>query len=220
MMDRQVRKQWVWRIALYLTGVMLLAVGVTMGTSSGLGIASMSSFPYAISRALGVRFAQVTVFYYCFLLALQLLMWGRRWKKRDLLQLPFSVVFSALMDVVDRNFSVHYDALWQNLLLQAGSIVVLGIGVSLTVGMQIAPNPTDGLVYNLSQRFKKPLGLMKNIADTTSVALACVLDLLFGGRLVSVGIGTVLAMIFIGRVVALFNRCCQKRIAELTGVTS
>ena len=60
--------------------------------------------------------------------------------------------------------------------------------------------------------------VMKNIADTTSVALACVLDLLFGGRLVSVGLGTVLAMIFIGRVVALFNRFCQKRMAELAGV--
>jgi len=219
-MSHQVRNQWIRRIVLYLTGVMLLAVGVTMGTSSGLGIASMSSFPYAISRAMGLRFAQVTVFYYCFLVALQLLMWGRHWKKRDLLQLPFSVVFSALMDVVDRNFSVHYDALWQNLLLQAGSIVLLGIGVALTVGMQIAPNPTDGLVYNLSQRFQKPLGLMKNLADTTSVALACVLDLIFEGRLVSVGLGTVLAMIFIGRVVALFNHCCQKRIAQLTGVAS
>ena len=96
--------------------------------------------------------------------------------------------------------------------------MVLGIGVVLTVGMRIAPNPTDGLVYTISDHYGKDLGLVKNIADTISVSTACVLDLVFGGKLVSAGLGTVMAMIFIGRVVALVNRTFSARLFEWVGL--
>jgi len=206
------------RVSVWLFGVALLVLGVSMGTSSGLGIAPMSSFPLALSRALGIRFSVLIGGYYLLLVAAQFLIRGKDYRKMDLLQLPFSFIFSALMDVAERFLVFHFDHLWQNILLQAGSIVVLGIGVVLTVGMRIAPNPTDGLVYTISDHYRKDLGLVKNIADTISVSSACVLDLVFGGKLTSAGLGTVMAMIFIGRVVALVNRSFSARLFAWVGL--
>ena len=95
------------RVSVWLFGVALLVLGVSMGTSSGLGIAPMTSFPFALSRALKIRFSVLIGGYYLLLVAAQFLIRGRSYRKMDLLQLPFSFIFSGLLDL-----SCRRDPLW------------------------------------------------------------------------------------------------------------
>ena len=128
-----------------------MALGVTLNTKAGLGISPVTAVPYSIAHALHISFA-MTVFLVCaVMLVIQFLLKGSKREWKDLLQIPFSFVFSAFLDLV-------------------------------------------------------------------CVAIAVAVDLVFTGRLSSVGIGTFIVMVFTGRVVYVFNRFFRKKLVKLAGL--
>jgi len=212
------KKQWTWRVALYAVGVNTLALGATLGTKTGLGISPINAIPFALDSAFGMGFSVAVFWFYSVLIALEFLIRGKHRRWRDLLQLPFSFVFSAMLDVYGSVLQIPNEQLWQRLLLLAVSIILTGIGVSMSVSMQLVPNPADGMAQTIGWAIKKEMGLGKNILDATCVSTAFLIDLLFGTIWTSIGIGTVVATIFIGRVVALFNHMCRERMLALSGL--
>ena len=42
------QKKWILRIALYLIGIMVLALGITLNTKTNLGVSPIISMPYAV----------------------------------------------------------------------------------------------------------------------------------------------------------------------------
>jgi uncharacterized membrane protein YczE len=67
----------------------------------------------------------------------------------------------------------------------------------------------------IARRTGKSLGLSKNILDISSFLLAAALGFVFRGRLMGVGIGTVVTMLLTGRAVALL----QKPLLRLAGLS-
>ena len=98
------------------------------------------------------------------------------------------------------------------------SIVLIGLGVCLMVNMRILPTPPDGLANALGWAIKKDLGLAKNILDFSCVVISFLVDAIFGTIWSSIGVGTVVFTIFIGRSVHLFNRLLKGRILSLAGL--
>ena len=88
------------------------------------------------------------------------------------------------------------------------AIVLTGVGAAMSLFMRIVPNPGDGLVQGISDFFGLKTGLSKNIVDISCVIMTLILSLLILHRVVGVGIGTLVAMLGIGRVVALFEMYC------------
>lgn len=85
------------------------------------------------------------------------------------------------------------------------AIVLTGVGVALTVNMRLVPNPGDGIVQAVAQRMGRDQGFAKNVFDLGCVAATVCLGLLLTGRIVGIGLGTLLAMVGVGRVIALVN---------------
>lgn len=215
-MKQQTRKT-LWRAAFYALGVLMMALGISMSTCTGLGVAPVNSVPFSIAKAIGIEFSTFVFAYYSFLMVLQFLIRGRiRWI--DLLQLPFSIVFSTALGSFGQMLPApdHFSG---RIALLVVSIIVMAVGAAMTVDMHLVPNPPDGLVHALAWRFGRDLGFFKNIVDCTSVCVTCTVDLLFFRRITSVGVGTVVSMIFIGRVMYVFNRLCKKKIQRLAGVS-
>ena len=209
---------WCWRVLFYSVGVVSLALGVTMNTKTGLGVSPITSIPYSISVIWSTSFARLTFFVYSILVGAQLLLKGKSRSWFDLLQIPFSFVFSALLEFFERVLPFSFSHLWQNLIVLAFAIVFTAIGIALTVGMKLIPNPADGFAYVLGEVLGKGVGFGKNVADIGSVTLTAAIGLIAAGKLVGIGLGTVLAMIFVGRVVALFNHLFEDRILALAGL--
>ena len=44
------QKKWILRIALYLIGIMVLALGITLNTKTNLGVSPIISMPYAVAQ--------------------------------------------------------------------------------------------------------------------------------------------------------------------------
>ena len=47
------QKKWILRIALYLIGIMVLALGITLNTKTNLGVSPIISMPYAVAQIFG-----------------------------------------------------------------------------------------------------------------------------------------------------------------------
>ena len=98
------------------------------------------------------------------------------------------------------------------------AILLTGLGVSLTVNMKLVPNPGDGIVAAVAERMGRDQGFAKNIFDVGCVAFTCALGLLAAGRVVGIGVGTLAAMVGVGRSIALFNHLGKEKMCRAAGL--
>ncbi len=64
----------------------------------------------------------------------------------------------------------------------------------------------------------KSVGFTENCFDLTNITITVILSFVFAGHLVGVGVGTILAMIGVGRTIAVFNHFIYKKMKELAAV--
>lgn len=217
------RRKLINRLLSYGLGIVILALGITLNTKTGLGVSALVSIAYTVANAWNLNFALMTfLLYTCFALIEVGLKWGflpqlRKVLWKDLLQIPFSLAFSLLLNVFGGIIPVaeHVGAQIVMLVL---AIVCTGIGAAMIVDMHLIPNPADGLAQTLGMVTKKGMGLGKNLLDCSCVGISAVIGLVARGRLIGIGIGTIAAMIGVGRVVALFNRYFETKLCRTAGV--
>ncbi|WP_270367562.1 YczE/YyaS/YitT family protein [Eubacterium ramulus] len=217
------KRKLINRLLSYGLGIVILALGITLNTKTGLGVSALVSIAYTVANAWNLNFALMTfLLYTCFALIEVGLKWGflpplRKVIWKDLLQIPFSLAFSLLLNVFGGIIPVaeHVGAQIVMLVL---AIVCTGIGAAMIVDMHLIPNPADGLAQTLGMVTKKGMGLGKNLLDCSCVGISAVIGLVARGRLIGIGIGTIAAMIGVGRVVALFNRCFETKLCRTAGV--
>lgn len=209
---------WLWRGFFYVLGAVVLAVGVALNTKAGLGVSPVISMPYSISAIMGWNFALMTFLIYTLLVCIEMLLkWNIQRQWRDLLQIPFALVFSLFLqffnDLLD---FVRPAALWHSLPILAVAIFLTGAGMALMVNMKLIPNPADGLAQAIGMRAgNRGMGLGKNILDITSVCITCLIGLVLAHKIVGIGVGTLIAMIGVGRSVALVNFLFKKKMQAL-----
>ena len=85
--------------------------------------------------------------------------------------------------------------------------------------MRVVPNPGDGIVQAIADCTHKRVGLVKNVFDLCNLALSASLGLLLTGGLVGAGVGSLLAMLGVGRVIAVWGRLTGKRLTRLAGLS-
>ena len=98
------------------------------------------------------------------------------------------------------------------------AIVLTGVGAALSLNMRLIPNPGDGIVQTLSDFLGGSVGLTKNCFDIGNVLLTSAIGLLMAGQLVGIGLGTILSMIGVGRVIAVFNHFYFHKTSVLAGL--
>ena len=87
-------------------------------------------------------------------------------------------------------------------------------------GQRVGTVPADGLAQAVGDLLNKGLGFGKNTIDLFSVATTCGIGLLFTGNVVAIGLGTLIAMIGVGRCIALFNFVFKKKMYEVSGLVN
>lgn len=214
------------RYLFYSLGVILLTAGITLNTKTALGVSPLISLPYAVSQIWTLSFPLMTFILYAFFVILQIIIKGKNRQAKDLLQLPLSVVFSLLLDIFSRCYDsfiatlgIQTDSLIFRFALLLLAIAMTGVGAATMVAMKLIPNPADGLAEAVGGAFKKSMGFGKNFVDFSTVAITCAVGIASSGHLVGVGIGTVLAMIGVGRCIALFYHLCLDKMICAAGIS-
>lgn len=66
------------------------------------------------------------------------------------------------------------------------------------------------------ERCGKNMSFGKNLFDFSAIVISLAIGFIGTGRPVGIGIGTVIAMVCTGRVIAVFNHFAKKKIEEIT----
>lgn len=225
----------------------MLALGLTLNTKTGLGVSPIISVAYSAATIFGHNFGNMTLALYSLFVVIELILHiirDRRYTKKsggalahagkkdlklillmDILQLPLSLVFTRFLNV----FSDLIPNLYSDGAASAGeltvriivliiAIILTGIGAAMSLNMRIVPNPGDGIVQAIADTIHKSVGFTKNCFDLTNITITIILSFVFAGHLVGVGIGTVLAMIGVGRTIAVFNHFTYRKTKVLAGL--
>ena len=212
------KKQTVYRVVFYLLGMLLLALGITLNTKAGLGASAIVSVPYTISQGTGLDFANLTLVTYCALVVAQFFIKGKNRQWIDALQIVVSIVFTRFLSVFSRAIPYQSGSLLPDLVMLALGILFTGVGAAMTVDMKLIPNPGDGIVSSIAGRTGKELGLCKNGVDAVCVVCSLALGLWMGNLWMGVGLGTVLSMVGVGRVIYAFNRFAKAQLQKAAGL--
>ena len=210
-------KQKLWRGGFYFSGLVILALGITLNTKTGLGVSPIVSIPFVAAQAGGWSIGDTTLVSYIVFMLIQWALKGRAYRVQDLLQFPLSIVFTRFMNLFSGWIPVQ-TALPGQIAALALAIVLTGIGAAMSLDMRLVPNPGDGAVQAISDFTGKEMGLCKNCFDGLNVGIALILGLVLQGRIIGVGIGTLTAIFGIGRVIAWFNSLFLKKMKQLAGV--
>lgn len=220
-------KLTIYRWLLYILGMLVLALGIVLNTKVDLGVSPIISVAYCASVLSGLNFGDATFIWYSIFVAFEVIVHLSTGKKKliipDLLQIVVSLIFTRFMNLFSGSIpmftSLSADSLVGSmpgrLIILAIAIILTGIGAAMSLNARIVPNPGDGIVQTLAELIKKKVGTTKNIWDISCVALTCVLSLVLKGKLIGVGIGTVLSMIFVGRTVAVYNSLFKAKTDKL-----
>lgn len=198
------------RILFYIIGLLVLALGIILNTKTNLGVSPLISVSYCVSELTQMNMGNVTFLWYVVFVLVEIgsHICTKRYKAivPDILQIPLSVVFTRFMNLFSAVLPEVGESWTMRLLFLAVAIVLTGVGISLTLSARLVPNPGDGIVQALADCSEKKVSTMKNILDAVCVIITIVISLIFAGKIIGVGIGTVFAVIFVGRVVAVCNR--------------
>lgn len=213
----QNRQKLFFRWLVYILGLLILALGITLNTKTGLGVSPIVSVAFVASQLGGWSIGNTTLVSYVIFMGIQMFLKGRKYKAWDLLQLPLSIIFTRFMNLFSDRIPIQ-TVLPGQLVMLLFAIVLTGIGAAMSLDMRLIPNPGDGVVQAISDFTGKEMGLCKNCVDGGMVAIAVIISLCLDGRIIGVGIGTLAAILGIGRVIALFNRLFLKQLRPLAGL--
>lgn len=191
-------KRWL----LYAVGILVLCFGLIMNSKSNLGVSPIISVAYVASDITGMTFGDTTFIWYVLLVIAEYILL-RDWKV--ILQLPYSIVFTRFMNLISALINITPTNLVSQLIVLAIGIICTGIGASITLNMKIVPNPGDGIVDAVAKTIHKEMGLTKNIFDSCCALTTLTIGFIFRKPFSGIGLGTILAVIFVGRVISVYN---------------
>ena len=145
----------------------------------------------------------------------------------DALQFPLSLVFTRVLNLfsswipdLQRAYAGAFPgSLAGRLLFLCLAIALTGVGAAASLNMRLVPNPGDGIVQAIADTVGKGVGFTKNCFDVCNISVTLAISFAFAGRLTGVGVGTVVAVVGVGRVIAAFNHIFGRRMTRLAGLT-
>ncbi|MDY3014031.1 MAG: DUF6198 family protein [Evtepia sp.] len=227
----------------YLIGLLILALGIIMNTKAGLGVSPIISVSYSISTIGQFNFGNTTLALYSFYLLAEIILHlfhARRCRKRgkpperslstllllDILQFPLSLVFTRFLNwfgqwIPDLTLSCQgsfWGTMTGRILFLLVAIILTGVGSALSLNMRLIPNPGDGIVQAIADTSGKRLGFCKNLFDLGNVTVTLLVSLAASGHIIGIGLGTILSVLGVGRVIAVFHHFFFRPLASLTGL--
>ena len=188
------------RYLLLLVGLSIMAFGVAFSIKASLGTSPISSVPYVTSLFTPLTVGTATITMHCVFILLQILILRKNYHPIQLMQLPVAFFFGYLTDFgVWAVQGITCNTYWQQWIVCIIGILLVAVGVSFEVKAGVVVLAGEGVVLAICRVLPKvKFGYMKVGFDVTLVVIACILSIVFTGRLQGVREGTVAAALLVG----------------------
>lgn len=165
------QKNYIYRGGFYLVGLLVLALGISLNTKTGLGVSPIISVSYSISTIWDLNFGNMTMVLYCIFVLVEMLLHTilcRKELKRedialehanemnlklvlimDLLQIPLSLVFTRFLNVfgawipdLKTDCANSFSGTFAGrVFFLIIAIILTGVGAAMSLNMRVIPNP-------------------------------------------------------------------------------
>ncbi len=195
------------RYIVFLIGLFVNSLGVSLITKADLGTSPISSIPYVLSLNFPMTLGQFTIFFSLFLILLQFLILRKNFKAEHLLQIPISILFGYFIDLtmILLEFVTPHQYAAKIIYLLIGCII-LGFGVYIEVLANVAMLPGESFVRAVSSTWNTEFGTTKVCFDVSMTVIAAALSFLFIYHLDGVREGTIIAALLVGFLARTFGR--------------
>lgn len=190
------------RIFLYLLGLFVLSVGVSFSIEAGLGVSPVSSLAYALTLSTGISIGIMTIAANIFFIMVQVILSRRFNFKNAFMQLLITFLFGFFMDLtlfLVRLLPASDSSIMQWVFLII-SLLVMSLGLLAYFNAKFPLMPYDELTHVISERFNMEFSKAKITSDLLNIVVAAVISIIFIRSLGSIGIGTVIAAYFVGKI--------------------
>lgn len=199
--------QWIIRVLLYVVGLFFMALGVAFSVNSNLGVSPINSLPYVISQIIRIPLSSSVVSVFCIYILLQIIILRKGFAPINLLQIVFSTIFGYFVDFTKfllGDFSLP--TYLGQLLMLIISILLVAVGVTLYIEVDLLPMPMEGFTMALSKKLCLPFHRIKVAVDCIVVLIGVILSLIVFHRLVGIREGTVITAVVVGKLIAIFRK--------------
>ena len=195
------------RYLIFLVGLFVNSLGVSLITKANLGTSPISSIPYVLSLNFPFTLGNFTIFFSIFLIVLQLIILRKNFKLEHILQIPVSIIFGYFIDLTMILFSwVNPEAYIMKIVYLLTGCLILGVGVYMEVLADVVMLPGESFVRAIVLTWKTNFGTTKICFDVSMSVIAAVLSFVFAGRLAGVREGTVIAALLVGFIARLIGK--------------
>ena len=200
------------RYLIFLVGLFVNSLGVSLITKANLGTSPISSIPYVLSLNFPFTLGNFTIFFSIFLIVLQLIILRKNFKLEHILQIPVSIIFGYFIDFTMILLSrVNPEEYIMKIVYLLIGCLILGVGVYMEVLADVVMLPGESFVRAIVLTWKTNFGTSKICFDVSMSVIAAVLSCVFAGRLAGVREGTVIAALLVGFI----DRLIGKKLAFL-----
>lgn len=208
------------RLICYFGGMLIMTLGVAISVKSVLGVSPISSVPYTITVVTNMDLGLATALFSVVAALLEIPILRKKYKVSNLFQIVVSVIFGFFMTSCMKLVQLVPDPsdFGVKLALAFGSTAVVAVGVFLYVSSRLVPLPTEGVLIAITQIRKFKFGSLKVAGDVTMVAISLVTCLVVLDSLGSIGLGTVIAAIFVGNEVKLLSKYFKPTLDRAMGL--
>ena len=195
------------RYLIFLVGLFVNSLGVSLITKANLGTSPISSIPYVLSLNFPFTLGNFTIFFSIFLIVLQLIILRKNFKLEHILQIPVSIIFGYFIDLtMILLFWVNPEAYIMKIVYLLIGCLILGVGVYMEVLADVVMLPGESFVRAIVLTWKTNFGTTKICFDVSMSVIAAVLSFVFAGKLAGVREGTVIAALLVGFIARLIAK--------------
>ncbi len=201
------------RLPMYFIGLFIMTMGISFSVKSDLGVAPVSSVPYAATCVWGIEMGKATILFHVVLVILQILMLRKNFRIKNLLQIAIGIVFGYFTTFC--NYCVSLLPSTQNMVVRIVmlllSAVLIAFGIFLYVPADIMPLAGEGIIQAISDVTGIDFSKVKIGFDITLTVISLSVCLAILHNLGSVGIGTVISAFLVGAVHGVITKILGKQ---------
>lgn len=164
------------RYILFLIGLFVNALGVSLVTKASLGTSPISSIPYVLSLNFPFTLGNFTIVFSILLIVLQILILRKNFKLENILQIPVSIAFGYFIDLtMYMLFWINPQSYFVKMIALLAGCLVLGFGVYLEVLADVVMLPGESFVRAIVQTWNTNFGTTKIVFDSSMAIIAALL---------------------------------------------
>lgn len=161
------------RVPVYIIGLFIMTLGVGISVKSDLGVSPVSSIPYTMTCVWGIEMGKATIIFHAALVVLQVILLRRRFKIKNLLQVPVGVMFGYFTTFSNYLMSFFPDP--GHIAVQLGMLLIsttlIAFGLFLYVPADIIPLAGEGAMLAIADVVKKQFSTIKLMFDIRFTAI-------------------------------------------------